>query len=407
MQTQNEVKLRRSDEVDVMPRSSPAVHNDIVPSSGIMHGTTLYRGDIYNNCQITGQVRNHINGPVYDSNFSSQDVSSGRGTHDNSLSQALRNSDLVRYLIDTALAYLGNRYISANVVDDALDQHIEDSFLWFLNSAQFQGLLDNETPMSNRPRASVMWAVGPRKSSNIVTAHSKPALIASAPYLAGVGKTCLSAALLKHLRRLAVWDPTVVVVYAFLQTWKPAPAKAIIAGLLGQILDFIHLDFEGFTSNDNRQPKAVLKALSLVLARRRESPGDSLSRVELFDLFREVVGLFNRVYVILDGLDEAKDAVRETLLATLAPHPSINLIITSRPLGDLLLKHHTPNALTVDIRSLNGEGIKTWLNHRIDESSTLWALRSGTHSMGSVVQAPHVSLTEQQVEKIKTLSEGR
>lgn len=231
---------------------------------------------------------------------------------------------------------------------------------------------------------------------------------------AGVGKTFLSAASVKHLRKHALFERRgQVVTYAFLQASEPVTAKVIIAGLLGQILEYEHRNVSHpthsgtYNSNLDYQPNPVSEALSLVLSSRRDSAGGSLSYDELSSLFCDIAQLFHRVFVVLDGLDEAQDSVQEALLATLTPHPSINLLITSRPLIDSLVNHHTPNALTVDIRSLNDEDIKLCLRHRIEKSPNLRAILSGTSSTPSVERAPSLSSPEQLVEKITVLSEGR
>lgn len=236
------------------------------------------------------------------------------------------------------------------------------------------------------------------------------------PCLAGIGKTILSAASVNHLKNHALLERRVVVTYAFLQTEKKPVAKDVIAGLLGQILEYKHCDVTRPTNSHafnsgadcERDVNPIAEALNLVLsAQGREPAGGSLSQRELIVLFGNVVGLFHRVFVVLDGLDEAPDAAQATLLATFAPLACVALLITSRPLGGLP-RRHAPGASMVDIRSLNDGDIELCLKHRIENEWKLSALLSGDGSTEAVNQGALSQGAERMLieNRVKTLSAG-
>jgi hypothetical protein len=76
-------------------------------------------------------------------------------------------------------------------------------------------------------------------------------------------------------------------------------------------------------------------------------------RVELLesdmtDALKRITRALGMVYIVLDGMDEASNQVKDGLLEALV-RSGANLLILSRPLD--LYTHHTPNALFVSIQA--------------------------------------------------------
>lgn len=100
-----------------------------------------------------------------------------------------------------------------------------------------------------------------------------------------------------------------------------------------------------------------------------------ISSSDLESVFRDLAGKLEMLYVVIDGLDEAGDEVKDKLLEVLVPSTSgVNLLILSRPLDPFT--HHAPNAFFVSIQAQT-EDIDLYVRNEVQRSSRLQALIGG------------------------------
>ncbi|KAJ2934167.1 hypothetical protein H1R20_g2889, partial [Candolleomyces eurysporus] len=99
------------------------------------------------------------------------------------------------------------------------------------------------------------------------------------------------------------------------------------------------------------------------------------SDVELHQLMSAVVQKFDRVFIVLDGLDETEEDARKPLLDFINSLPSnTHTLIMSRPLGSL--QRLFPCAVQVDIEARN-EDIERFVEKRILDIPSLHAVLLG------------------------------
>lgn len=98
-----------------------------------------------------------------------------------------------------------------------------------------------------------------------------------------------------------------------------------------------------------------------------------ISSSDLERVFRDLAGKLEMLYVVIDGLDEAGDEVKDKLLEVLVPS-GVNLLILSRPLDPFT--HHAPNAFFVSIQAQT-EDIDLYVRTEVQRSSRLQALIGG------------------------------
>jgi hypothetical protein len=94
---------------------------------------------------------------------------------------------------------------------------------------------------------------------------------------------------------------------------------------------------------------------------------------ELFEILKKIARPPTKVFVVIDGLDEAGEEVKDGLLETL-PHTGVNLLIFSRPLDKYT--HRTPDALFVSIQART-EDIALCVAEYVKRSSRLQAIVGG------------------------------
>ncbi|KAJ2914531.1 hypothetical protein MD484_g5857, partial [Candolleomyces efflorescens] len=95
---------------------------------------------------------------------------------------------------------------------------------------------------------------------------------------------------------------------------------------------------------------------------------------ELYQLMSAILPNFNRVFIVLDGLDEAEEDARKPLLDLLNSFPSnTRSLIMSRPLE--LLQDRFPDISRLDIEARN-EDIERFVRKRVDDIPSLYAILS-------------------------------
>ena len=94
---------------------------------------------------------------------------------------------------------------------------------------------------------------------------------------------------------------------------------------------------------------------------------------DLERVLRDLAGKLEMLYIVIDGLDEAGDEVKDKLLEVLVSS-GVNLLIFSRPLDPFT--HHAPNASFVSIQARTDD-IDLYVRAEVQQSSRLQALLSG------------------------------
>lgn len=238
--------------------------------------------------------------------------------------------------LEAVVEWLGGSNF-AKSLKTAWDQHMDGTGAWFLQCSAFRHLVEE-------PPGVVVWGVG------------RP----------GVGKTIIAGACVMHLRALFQHQKDVAVLHAFLRFDESHSARDIFAGLLSQLLvqhDAGGGDSRSAGGNDNR-------ALHLLLSHRQGT--EILGEREVADLLGLVTASFRRVYIVLDGLDEAAEPVKETLLMVLLSLENVSLLITSRPLHHLFATY-APHALEVPIEA-HVDDIRLYVAERVRRSGKLQAI---------------------------------
>lgn len=101
--------------------------------------------------------------------------------------------------------------------------------------------------------------------------------------------------------------------------------------------------------------------------------GAELLESDMIEGLEKIAGALGVLYIVIDGLDEANDQVKDSLLEVLVTSKT-NLLILSRPL-DLYI-HHTPDALFVSIQA-RMEDIELYVTNQVKRSSRLKAVLQG------------------------------
>ncbi|KAF6747117.1 hypothetical protein DFP72DRAFT_611641 [Ephemerocybe angulata] len=216
------------------------------------------------------------------------------------------------------------------IYEEALRQRLYNTGTWFVESEQFRQLVEGQ--------GVIVWGTG----------------------MPGTGKTVLSSFSLESLRQIFQGHEGVAVVGAYIRYTEQPPLRDIFAGLLSQLVKnhtcayhyMKHVYTSGKQNND-------------------------LPEIDMVRAFQDVVRLLSKVFLIIDGLDEADNAVKDGLLK-LIPWLGCNVLITSRPLD--LYAHHLPHALYVSIQA-HTEDIDHFVEETIKSNSRLKAILRGKSAL--------------------------
>ncbi|KAJ2934211.1 hypothetical protein H1R20_g2894, partial [Candolleomyces eurysporus] len=189
--------------------------------------------------------------------------------------------------------------------------------MWFIKSEEFSRW--------KRGDSKILWGTG------------KP----------GAGKTTLSSIVIKHLQKEDSTARQAPVIYAFCRYTEKYSPSEIFASWIQQLL------------RRHRSTVEHVHESFRIHKRDRSRP----SHVELQQLMSAVVQKFDRVFIVLDGLDEADEDARKPLVDFINSLPSnAYTLIMSRPLGSL--QRLFPCAVQVDIEARN-EDIGRFVEKRI------------------------------------------
>ncbi|KAF5336511.1 hypothetical protein D9611_006563 [Ephemerocybe angulata] len=212
------------------------------------------------------------------------------------------------------------------IYEKALRQRLYNTGTWFIESEEFRQLVEGQ--------GVIVWGTG----------------------MPGTGKTVLSSFSLQYLRQIFQGHEDVAVVGAYIRYTEQPPLRDIFAGLLSQLVKnhtcAYHYMKHVYTSGNQN---------------------NDLPEIDMVRAFQEVVRLLSKVFLIIDGLDEADNAVKDGLLK-LIPWLGCNVLITSRPLD--LYAHHLPHALYVSIQA-HTEDIDHFVEETIKSNSRLKAILRG------------------------------
>ncbi|KAF6747974.1 ankyrin repeat-containing domain protein [Ephemerocybe angulata] len=211
------------------------------------------------------------------------------------------------------------------IYEEALSQRLSKTGVWFIESEEFRKLVEE--------REVIVWGTG----------------------MPCAGKTLLSSTSMERLREIFAGTNSVAIVCAFIRYTEQPSARDIVAGLLRQLI--------------GSHPCACHNMENLYIQNQKLE----LREQGLINALREVIGLLSKVFIIIDGLDEAEDAVKDALLRIL-PTLGANVLIMSRPLE--LYAHCIPHALHVSIEART-EDIDRFVDDQIRCNSRLQAIVRG------------------------------
>ncbi|KAJ2934191.1 hypothetical protein H1R20_g2896, partial [Candolleomyces eurysporus] len=215
-----------------------------------------------------------------------------------------------------------------SIYSESSSKATEGTGMWFIESEEFGRW--------KRGDSKILWGTG------------KP----------GAGKTTLSSIVIKHLQKdnIARQAP---VIFAFCRYTEKYSPSEIFASWIQQLL---------------RRDRSTLEHVRESFRTHKRDNSRPLD-VELHQLMSAVVRKFDRVFIVLDGLDEAEEDARKPLLDFINSLPSnTHTLIMSRPLGSLQCLF--PCAVQVDIEARN-EDIEQFVEKRILDIPSLHAILLG------------------------------
>ncbi|SJL14339.1 uncharacterized protein ARMOST_17795 [Armillaria ostoyae] len=208
-----------------------------------------------------------------------------------------------------------------SVQAEKLSQRVGDTGRWFLESQQFRKWVDGSAP------SSCLWCPG------------NP----------GVGKTILASIIIDHLQSLPVEHEKKTPVLSIFCDYRSAAAQTV-ANLLCSVLKQLGQG-HGFSS-----PTMSLYSQCL-------RDGTRPSFKTLAEVLSRELKLFDRVYIVLDALDEFTDDNRGVLINTMRSlGDNIHLLVTSRYIGTVTSLFEKD--IRLDIQAADDD-IKSYIKSRL------------------------------------------
>ncbi|RXW18603.1 hypothetical protein EST38_g7252 [Candolleomyces aberdarensis] len=213
--------------------------------------------------------------------------------------------------------------LSRNIHSDALAKRTPGTGLWFTQTGEYHFWTGNNL--------KVLWGTG------------RP----------GAGKTILSAIIVDHLQREVSSQKRVPVIFAYCRYTEKYSTSQFLAAWIRQLLEYdpatLRYIKEAFTIHQRQDTRP--------------------SEAELHELLSAICTGFEKVYIVLDGLDEAQEDVRIQLLEAIDNLPSTtHTLIMSRPLKSF--ECLVPGAAHVDIEARN-EDIELFVEKKIAQMPRL------------------------------------
>ena len=147
--------------------------------------------------------------------------------------------------------------------------------------------------------------------------------------------------------------------YAFLRYIEKYTTREVLAAILLQIA---------------RSDEGAFSHLQALHQSCKQKGEESLTEMELASALHIMALGLKKLYLVIDGLDEAMDSTKEGLLRALTslPEVDVNILIMSRPLPHLV-QAYTPQALDVSIQALNDD-VETYVRERAQQSARVRAI---------------------------------
>ncbi|RXW18605.1 hypothetical protein EST38_g7250 [Candolleomyces aberdarensis] len=210
-----------------------------------------------------------------------------------------------------------------NIHSDALEKRTPGTGLWFTQT--------NEYHLWTRNNVKVLWGTG----------------------MPGAGKTILSALIVDHLQKEFSSQKRVPVIFAYCRYTEKYPTSQFLAAWIRQLLEY---------------DPVTLRHISEAFAiHQRQDTWPS--EAELHELLSTICTGFKKVYIVLDGLDEAQEEVKIRLLEGINTlPPNTRTLIMSRPLKsfECLVR----SAVHIDIEARN-EDIELFVEKKIAQMPRL------------------------------------
>lgn len=211
------------------------------------------------------------------------------------------------------------------------------------------------TALAQRTPGTVTWFI---QSDEFARFVQEKYVIIWATGMPGSGKTVLVSVSIYDLQHRFSGREDVAVVYAYLRYSERRSYPDILASLLSQLVES-HWE--------------VAYPHIAPLYEHHLKTGDNITELELESALRSVCSALEKVFVVVDGLDEVDDEIKEALLQTL-PSLGVSLLIVSRPLD--LFTCYTPDAIFLSIQART-EDIGLLVLDKINKSARLKAILRG------------------------------
>ncbi|KAJ2917577.1 hypothetical protein MD484_g2831, partial [Candolleomyces efflorescens] len=216
-----------------------------------------------------------------------------------------------------------------SIYSESLAKGTEGTGMWFIESQAFQRWAEGDL--------QILWGTG------------KP----------GAGKTILSSIVIDYLRKNFDKRKQTPVIFAYCRYTEKYSATQVFSSWVKQLLQHDRLNMQHigqqFLSDESEEPR--------------------LTNRQLLQFLSAIASAYERIFIILDGLDEAEENDRQQLLDGIRSLPSnVHTLIMSRPL--MSFEYLVPDAEFLDIQAHN-EDIERFVETRIDEIPTLRAVLRG------------------------------
>ncbi|KAJ2936580.1 hypothetical protein H1R20_g513, partial [Candolleomyces eurysporus] len=210
-----------------------------------------------------------------------------------------------------------------NIHSDALAKRTPGTGLWFTQTSEYH--------LWTRNNVKILWGTG----------------------MPGAGKTILSAFIVDHLQKEFSSQKRVPVIFAYCRYTEKHPTSQFLAAWIRQLLEY---------------DPATLRHISETFAiHQRQDTWPS--EAELYELLSTICTRFKKVYIILDGLDEAQEEVKIRLLEGINTlPPNTRTLIMSRPMKsfECLVR----GAAHIDVEARN-EDIELFVEKKIAQMPRL------------------------------------